>query len=203
MNRWDVFYQDFSSPGPSTFASWVDTSITGLEHVLALVDIGCGNGRDTFFFAEKGFRVLAVDSSTVAISSITRRNIPYVEGVCADAISEAALRSVVKQWRCQYSVLYYSRFFLHTVAQDEQMELLRNITKWSREGDWIALEYRTLDDGSRYKTFDDHDRYYVDHARVADHLMMMKWDIVHSAEGTGMAPFGSEDPAIGRILARR
>jgi tellurite methyltransferase len=38
-----------------------------------LVDLGCGEGRDSIYFARRGYRVLGVDISSVGVRKATRR----------------------------------------------------------------------------------------------------------------------------------
>jgi SAM-dependent methyltransferase len=59
-----------------------------------LVDLGCGDGKASLFFAKHGARVIAVDSSSVAIKGIshfcTENEITNLEPVCASAFDVAA-----------------------------------------------------------------------------------------------------------------
>lgn len=58
-----------------------------------LVDLGCGAGKASLFFARHGARVIGVDSSPVAIENIlhfcTENGIPNLEPVCASAFDVA------------------------------------------------------------------------------------------------------------------
>lgn len=45
------------------------------------LDLGCGQGRDSFFAAQKGMQVVAVDSSKTAIDQINGKNIKNIQGV--------------------------------------------------------------------------------------------------------------------------
>ena len=59
-----------------------------------LVDLGCGDGRASLFFARLGARVIAVDSSSVAIENLshfcTENGITNLEPVCASAFDVAS-----------------------------------------------------------------------------------------------------------------
>jgi 2-polyprenyl-3-methyl-5-hydroxy-6-metoxy-1,4-benzoquinol methylase len=58
-----------------------------------LVDLGCGDGRASVFFARHGARVIAVDSSSVAIENLfhfcTENGVTNMEPVCASAFDVA------------------------------------------------------------------------------------------------------------------
>jgi len=59
-----------------------------------LVDLGCGNGKASLVFARLGARVIAVDSSSVAIENLshfcTENRITNLEPVCASAFDVAS-----------------------------------------------------------------------------------------------------------------
>lgn len=69
---WDDAFStenDFFGAAPSGFAQ--KSMDTLLQHqVRTLLEIGCGQGRDTFFFAEKGIEVTALDYSEMAVSEV-------------------------------------------------------------------------------------------------------------------------------------
>ena len=54
---------------PSPFATWVADRLEPRQHVL---DVGCGNGRDSVHFAGQGHRVTALDG-TILARRLTRR----------------------------------------------------------------------------------------------------------------------------------
>jgi SAM-dependent methyltransferase len=58
-----------------------------------LVDLGCGRGKASLFFARHGARVIAIDSSSVAIENLshfcTSNEITNLEPVCASAFDVA------------------------------------------------------------------------------------------------------------------
>ena len=37
-----------------------------------MLELGCGQGRDTIFFASKGINMIAIDSSEVAINTLSK-----------------------------------------------------------------------------------------------------------------------------------
>lgn len=59
-----------------------------------LVDLGCGAGKASLFFASRGAHVIAIDSSSVAIESISHfcaeNEIRNLEPVCASALDVAS-----------------------------------------------------------------------------------------------------------------
>jgi len=64
---WNKFYKKFNLAKPSSFAEFVYKKIKIKKNLLSIIDIGCGNGRDTLFFLKKGFLTVGLDKSRVAI----------------------------------------------------------------------------------------------------------------------------------------
>lgn len=74
-SHWDEVFSKvtaFFGDEPSDFAK------TSLEHfrregVHAVLELGCGQGRDTFFFARSGLRVTALDYAETAVAAIREK----------------------------------------------------------------------------------------------------------------------------------
>jgi SAM-dependent methyltransferase len=74
-NIWDKIYSDdsaFFGEDPSDFAQKCYSYFKkyGVKRIL---ELGCGQGRDTIFFASNGFDVYAIDASKVAIENINQK----------------------------------------------------------------------------------------------------------------------------------
>ncbi len=79
-NKWNLRYKKHTGNfGPST-------SIEKNCHFVPTgnaLDIACGNGRNSFYLAQKGFMVDAVDISDVAIERLTDQH-PNIIPMCKD-----------------------------------------------------------------------------------------------------------------------
>ncbi len=72
MENWDDLYSETTDyfgaePDPS-LARFVDL----LDPSRTVLDVGCGQGRNTLFLAQRGFDVDAIDPSRVALDQLTR-----------------------------------------------------------------------------------------------------------------------------------
>jgi len=72
---WDKVYSNdsaFFGKTPSDFAQkcYSDFEKYGVKRIL---ELGCGQGRDSIFFASNGLDVHAIDSSKVAIENIYQK----------------------------------------------------------------------------------------------------------------------------------
>ena len=64
-HHWDEYYRKGNVPSfPSPFAEYVAKKLNTEQHIL---EIGCGNGRDSTFFSSKGHHVTGLDRSHKAI----------------------------------------------------------------------------------------------------------------------------------------
>ena len=74
-NIWNkVYSNDYSFFGdePSKFALICFEKF--VKHkVQKILELGCGQGRDSLFFASKGLEVYAIDSSKVAIEDLATK----------------------------------------------------------------------------------------------------------------------------------
>ena len=65
IHHWDVYYKKDKAPSfPSTFAEYVANKLSTKQNIL---EIGCGNGRDSKYFSSKGHHVTGLDRSSEAI----------------------------------------------------------------------------------------------------------------------------------------
>lgn len=76
MNRiWDKVYSNdsaFFGENPSIFSQICYRDFKK-HHVKKLLELGCGQGRDTLFFASHDLDVYAIDSSLVAIETLKQK----------------------------------------------------------------------------------------------------------------------------------
>ena len=71
---WDKVYSDdsaFFGEGPSSFAK-KSFSQFSQKNVTKILELGCGQGRDTIFFALSNLDVYALDSSKIAVEGINK-----------------------------------------------------------------------------------------------------------------------------------
>src|SRR4051794_118597 len=66
---WDSFYAA-DHPDLNTPSSFAEACAEYLDSSSTVFEIGCGNGRDSLFFASMGMRVHASDASDVAIERL-------------------------------------------------------------------------------------------------------------------------------------
>ena len=107
------------------------------KHVVKkLLELGCGQGRDTTFFASNGIDVVAIDCSRVAIdalSKITREKNLRIKPMIHNA-SEGILFN-----GSYFDVLYSHMFFNMRFTDDQLSTFLLKSTEFSRMEDLICF----------------------------------------------------------------
>ncbi len=204
---WANFYAHHAYTQGSTFFEFIESLPSTPPTV---VDIGCGDGRDSLAFGTAGRHVLGLDQSPVGIEHASARalkahlddTVRFRECDVADtAALGTALEDAVSL--ADGPALYYLRFFLHAIDEDTQRRLLDAIGAHARPGDSFAAEFRTDKDEARSKVHTKHYRRYQNADALLEDLHQRGWRVTHHEEGTGLSPYGEEDPVLCRVIAER
>lgn len=178
QSYWNDYYRSGAVPElPSQFALFVANELaTGaLPPVAAILDIGCGNGRDSVFFANLGHAVGGLDRSEDAVAACAQRlaampraqsgKVPFRAG-CAES---GAIEALADEF--SGPLLVYSRFFFHAVDDQAEARILARIGKvLTQRGGMLAAEFRSLRDAEGRRETEAHYRRYVDPAAFAARL---------------------------------
>jgi SAM-dependent methyltransferase len=200
---WDNYYTITRNDAPSSFQEFV--AAQGLQFAR-VVEIGCGNGRDSLGFGRRGYPVIGCDLSTNAIGAATKRasseRLPC-RYFASDVQHFSNIQDAVDNFRASETVLFYSRFFLHSLPDDILEGLLANLSASALPGDYVAFEFRTLYDQDNKKVFGGHYRNYIDPEFVRNKLLEGGFGITLWQHGNGLAQYKDENPYVCRIIARK
>ena len=200
---WETFYgsPDESITRASPFAKHVDSHVDPQSRIL---DLGCGNCRDSIYFASQGHTVTAVDT---AVDDATDGSLTRIKG--------DVLR-YVQTSREIYDVIYM-RWFLHALPVHLQYDVVRAASALLRKGGSIWIENRSINDNIllAHSTYDEEDgSYSTSHKRwptsqeqLRDMLDSSGVTVVSMEESRGFSPSGvrdyNTDPLLFRIQAIR
>lgn len=200
---WEHYYKEHAVPAaPSLFAEFVSTEY--LEPGMRLIELGCGNGRDSVFFARKGVSVRAVDQ--------VDEEIAFLNNSYAHEKLEFAIENFTKLKTDNIFDCVYSRFTLHSVPVEEELRVLEWANASLVEGGVFCVEVRSINDpklqeGDRVSDceniVDGHYRRYLDLHAFKERLLGLGFAVLFSEERTGFAPYGSEDPPVIRVVAKK
>jgi hypothetical protein len=172
-NYWQSFYKKEKVYPPTDFAK----SFTE-KYNLSLVELGCGNGRDSHYLANLFKSVIACD---YACWPIGYKNLTFIK----EDLSQTLKR------KCPDVV--YSRFFLHCLTNDEIVKIL----KWTKR--FFVAEFRIKGDKPKlYK----HKRNLIDQSWFIKQLYDLGFEY-NITVGRGLAKFKTEDPLIMRVYAEK
>ncbi len=203
---WNGFYKQKSSPTyPSQFCLF---ALGEMKPSDLVVDLGCGQGRDSLYLASQDFRVLGVDGSESAVAACRqeadRRGIRNAEFICSPIESGTLLAHLAQLRKAHRGSLFiYSRFFLHAIDAVSEEKLLQMVKRLTVPGEMLALEFRTWRDEMLSKTTPDHYRRYVDPTTTIRSLTQAEFEIRYFVEGFGFAKYRTDDAHVCRILAAR
>lgn len=205
---WDQFAKTSAKKvpdAPTRFARWVARNYPTTR---PLVDLGCGTGRDTVWFANKHARpVHGVDYSGPMLRHANQRlkavGKPLsVELTTANLCDErVALSLGAALCRTEEPVDLYGRFLLHCLRPMPRENIFRLASMSLRRGGYLFLEFRTTADRDLPHVFTDVKRWYLDPDEIQERIESHGGRVVYRTEGTGLAPFRREDPHVCRIVA--
>ncbi|CAI9407772.1 class I SAM-dependent methyltransferase [Nocardioides sp. T2.26MG-1] len=201
---WADYYAHNVHADASTFARFVQDRLGSAP--LTVIDVGCGDGRDSIYFATQGRKVLGLDRAGVAIEHAREKaaqgGLDGARFEVCDLADGARLAEVLDD-AVDRPLIFYSRFVLHAVDVRTQAALLDAIDAQARTGDLFVAEFRTDKDEERVKVHPKHYRRYQSAAAFLADLRERGWVIDYDVESDGLAPWGDEDPVLCRAIARQ
>jgi SAM-dependent methyltransferase len=200
---WDEYYAARATtrrPLPSQFATFVAGE---LERPHRVIELGCGNGRDSIFFASYGHDVTGVDGSEAAVHACADLAAALGEGptFLQSAIDDPAL--VQRLTGSPGPHLVYARFFVHAITDEEEQRFLDLAATLTSPGDLLAVEYRTIRDRVGAKETGTHYRRFVLPATFQARALERGFEVTYAVEGFGFAKFRHDDAYVARTIFRR
>ena len=125
---WEDFYK--SNPdliSPSSFSKFVFDHLNLKDSNYSVVDIGCGNGRDSLYFTNNNLKVTSVDN---------------FDNLEMTSILSNYIKLDIKDFNISAD-LFYARFFLHAIDEDRLDGLLENISNLMSNTSHFAFETRS------------------------------------------------------------
>ena len=202
---WNAYYADSApkSMPPSQFAAFALGECCDHDFVL---DIGCGNGRDAFFFGTFGKQVLGIDGSTAAIEKCREHAAATGAGnvtfASADVSSPELAANAASALQASQTPLIYSRFFIHAINEADEMKFLTFVRDHLGQGT-LALEFRTVRDEELNKVTGGHYRRFVDPIAFTGRARDLGLETDYFVEGFGMAKYKQDDAYVARTLLKR
>ena len=204
---WEGYYKSGVAPEePSLFAKYVLENYANSGD--SLIELGCGNGRDSRFFAANGVGVLAIDQCAEEIDTLVGTNgqHPNLTFMAGDFTNLRDNNDGTK-----YDLIY-SRFTLHSVTAEAQQRTLEwckdNLTAGGKlcietrgQKNEIYAKGKPVPDEQDAFIFEGHYRRFVDFDKFRDDIVNVGFRIIEAEENTGFAPFQDTDYHFIRVIA--
>ncbi len=187
----------------STFAAWVHDRIPADATV---VDLGCGNGRDSGWFTRHGHRVIAFDFAGVAIRQTSRllarrrATEPDVRVLVLND-TRTVLLTGAELARETASPHLCARGLVGCLDEEARRNLWRLGSMALRRGGALFLEYAAAQPGLPERTADGLGR-RVDTDLLVHEIEAAGGRVVHREVGPGQDLFDGTDPATARLEVR-
>ena len=198
---WEHFYDEKAAgEDPTLFAKYFAEKY--MSQGQCILELGCGNGRDSHYFAKRGLNVTGLDQCANEIARLRAQ-------CCCERLRFVAC-DMIKFPQGQYHAIY-SRFSLHAVPETTENMLLERITQAITKEGLLAIEVRSTKDelygigtpSGRNAFFTTHYRRFIDFQEIQTKLVSYNFELVEANEARGLAPYHNEDPVVIRIIARR
>lgn len=201
VKYWNKFYKKKSIISESTFAKFTYKKI--LNKKVKLLDIGCGNGRDSYFFNKKGFQVTGIDISQKAIQ---KNSINKINNLSFEKFDIG--KDKIKN---KFDIIY-CRFFVHTVDELLENKLIELIKSSKNKGTKVFFEFRNYKDKIFGKfNAEDHNKvieFEKGHfRRIIDprifkkkFLLKTKSKLIYQKSGINLSIVKKDNPNLSRMI---
>jgi len=201
---WEEYYIKHRTPGqPSPFAEEV---IEYLKPGTTLLELGCGNGRDTVFFSNNNIHVTGIDQTVDQIDFLNKKfaneNLKFI---CDDFTKVTKLNGLFDS--------IYSRFTFHAISEKQEDRVLYWINENLKTDGLFLLEVRSINDilfnegvevvNERNAKITSHYRRFSEFSIIKQKLINLGFNIVFSVEDNDLAKYKDENPIVIRIIAKK
>lgn len=199
--HWGSYYSKASVPAqPSPFAREVADKVSASARLL---EIGCGNGRDSVYFDSLGHSVVAVDASDAAIERCKQTH-----AATGAEFHHGTLPEVAPKLHPDFDIAY-SRFVLHAMPVSEEVELLECAFALLKDGGELHVECRSINDPmarmgeviSPTERIHGHYRRFIVQDELVERLKHAGFEVRDLIESDGLAVHGDENPVVIRVVA--
>ncbi|MDD5999635.1 MAG: adenylyl-sulfate kinase [Lachnospiraceae bacterium] len=204
VEYWNQYYKEELNEikQSSDFAKFV---LPYMERRKKVMDIGCGNGRDSLFFVANGMEVTGIDASETAIRKLNQLHIENSLFVCDDFVTCKAL------YQMQYDY-FYSRWTLHAISERQEEALLKNISDSIKKGGLLFIEARSVGDelygaGKQVArnafVYNDHFRRFIVKDELINKLEGLGFEMLYAEEEKDFSKTSTSNPMLIRIIANK
>ena len=201
---WEKYYSEHRTPGhPSPFAEDV---IKYLKPKTTLLELGCGNARDTVFFSNNNISATGIDQAIDQIDYLNKnyanKNLKFI---CDDFTNITKTNGLFDS--------IYSRFTFHAISEKQEDSALNWIKNNLKKGGLFLLEVRSINDSlfdegvevtnEKNAKITSHYRRFSDFNIIKQKIINLGFTIIFDIEDDNLAKYKDENPIVIRIIAEK
>ena len=203
----NYYYKKNGVDFPTPFASFCMEKYFSKK--LEIIEIGCGNGRDSKFFAQNGLIIHSIDQSDIVINNNINQkkktdydqNLKYYANDFTQCLADFSNIDAV-----------YSRFSLHSINENQQNKVFQQVFKLLKIEGLFLFECRTKKDPlfnegeslSEDEKYTDHYRRFIDSHQVKNYLIeKVGFKLEYFVESNDLAIYNDENPVVARFVLKK
>ena len=195
LTFWDSYYKNKISIFPnSPFSTYC---LSFLDKESTLIDIGCGDGRDSVFFSKNQIYTTGIDFSSEVINQNKKFENNYLNFLNVDL-------NLIDEFNVQFDFAY-CRFLFHAITEEVEDILFQWITKNVRS--YTFIETRIYDEKISQIT-ESHYRRYFKEQKFIEKIERLGFTIEYSESSRAFSKYKDEynvedlkiDPLLLRVI---
>lgn len=189
MNKkyWKTYYRTVNQKEHSSFAKFC---LSYMNIGDSIVDVGCGCGRDSLYFAKNKMKTLGIDRCKEAIDKCEESdNLTFLF---------KDLLFITDYIPAQN---YYLRFILHSLPIQLQFKVLYWVTHNLVQNGLLFIETRSDKDENVFLS--DHARCFTNKQKLNKFISDLDLDVIFLQESRGLSKTLNEDPVLIRLIGRK
>ena len=202
INYWNTYYKNNKKIKESSFARF---AIKKIDKNSKIIDIGCGNGRDSFFFSKNDLKVTAIDISNNAIKNNSLKSNKNLKFLKFD---------IEKNTMSKKFDVIYCRFFVHAISEKNENKLITLIKKIKKKNTLAFFEFRNHKDRmfqkKKIKKHNDviefekgHFRRIIDPKKFIKKISSkIKLKVIYKKSAKNLSIVKNDNPNLSRIIFR-
>lgn len=204
---WANYYRKNLDPTKqSSFAEFILPKLTKDKR---LIELGCGNARDSVYFSKNGLNVIAVDQVKEEIDYLNENHKnDNIDFVCDDFTDLENSTNEIFDNEFDY---IYSRFTFHAINEKKEDKTLDWIKDHLKPDSLFLLEARSIKDPmynegkklSNTENFTNHYRRYMQLDNIVSKLESRDLEIVYQIEDNDLAVYKNDNPYVIRLIAKK
>jgi len=153
-----------------------------------LLDICCGDGKDSIFFVKKGLEVIAFDINPME----REQKFDFKEFNLLDKRYNFSLEKIFNH--------IYCRFVLHIIPENLEDYILVNSNRLLLKDGLLFIEVRSNKGKVPDRT---HYRRLINKEALKQKLINLNFEILDEVESVGLSVYNDEDPVLIRFVAKK